>query len=43
MPPIGGELAVYARSELSAQAKAFLELMREIEWPQAPSGAVVIG
>jgi DNA-binding transcriptional LysR family regulator len=42
VPPIGRELAVYARSELSAQAAAFLELMREIEWSQPPSGAVVI-
>jgi DNA-binding transcriptional LysR family regulator len=41
-PPVGRELAVYARSELSAQAAAFLALMREIEWSQPPSGAVVI-
>lgn len=41
-PPVGRELGVYARAELPALAAAFLELMREIEWPQPPAGAVVI-
>jgi len=41
-PPVGRELAVYARAELTAQAAAFLDLMQEIEWSQPPRGAVVI-
>jgi DNA-binding transcriptional LysR family regulator len=41
-PAVGRELAVYARGELSALAEAFLGLMREMEWPQPPGGAVVI-
>lgn len=41
-PPVGRELGVYARSELSGLAAAFLDLMREIDWPQPPPRAAVI-
>lgn len=41
-PPVGRELAVYARSGWPALAEAFLELMREIEWSQPSERAIVI-
>jgi DNA-binding transcriptional LysR family regulator len=41
-PPVGRELTVYARAEPAGLPAAFVELMREIEWAQAPRGAVVI-
>jgi DNA-binding transcriptional LysR family regulator len=43
VPPVGRELAVYARAELSPQAAAFLELMTEKDWPRPPEGSVIIG
>lgn len=41
-PPVGRELAVYARAEMAGLASAFLDLMQENEWSQPPPAAVVI-
>lgn len=41
-PPVGRELAVYARSDWPALAEAFRDLMQEIDWSQPSADAVVI-
>lgn len=41
-PPVGRELAVYARAEPAGLPAAFVALMEEIEWAQPPADAVVI-
>jgi len=42
VPPIGRELTVYSRSKWQASGRAFVSLMQEAEWPDAPSGALAI-
>jgi DNA-binding transcriptional LysR family regulator len=41
-PPLGRELTVYTRSKWPALAEAFVELMREANWPDAPKDAVLV-
>ena len=42
-PPLGRELTVYARSQWSPLAEAFVELMSSTAWPMAPPSALTIG
>jgi DNA-binding transcriptional LysR family regulator len=41
-PPLGRELTVYTRSKWPALAEAFVELMKEADWPDAPKDAVLV-
>jgi DNA-binding transcriptional LysR family regulator len=41
-PPIGRELTVYTRSKWPTLAEAFVDLMKETDWPDAPEDALII-
>jgi DNA-binding transcriptional LysR family regulator len=41
-PPLGREITVYARAQWTPLAKAFVDLMSEAAWTDAPAGATVI-
>jgi DNA-binding transcriptional LysR family regulator len=41
-PPLGRELTVYARSEWSPLAAAFIDVMRSVEWSEPPLDATLI-
>jgi DNA-binding transcriptional LysR family regulator len=41
-PPVGRGLTVYTRNKWPAMGQAFVELMREKEWPAEPENAITI-
>jgi DNA-binding transcriptional LysR family regulator len=42
VPAVGHELSVYARAKFSPQAAAFVDLMEEVDWAQAPPDALLV-
>lgn len=41
-PPVGRELTVYARAEWTPLAEAFVDIMRDVAWSDAPVDATLI-
>jgi DNA-binding transcriptional LysR family regulator len=41
-PPLGRALTVYTRSKWPTLAEAFVELMRETDWPSKPADAITV-
>jgi DNA-binding transcriptional LysR family regulator len=41
-PPLGRELTVYARADWAPMGRAFVDLMRGMQWPRPPRGALVV-